>query len=398
MQTVSHGIPADEGGGPRLASLLRITRAINQVRELRPLLALLASEASAAIGAERSTVFLYDESRRELWSFVAEGLERQIWFDAGSGIAGRVFRTRTTSIVNDTRSDPSFNPEIDRRTGFSTRSALTVPIIDTMGKATGVFQAVNKMSGDFDGDDAEFLEAVAGEAAVTIENVRQYEKRRRMFESFVSVLADSIEARDPLTAGHSLNVMRYSSGIAANLGMGTDERRAVEYAALLHDYGKIGVPDDVLRKPGPLDQAEAELMRSHVERTASILAAVEFEEELALVPIFAAEHHERLDGSGYPRGLSGDRISRGGRIIAVADVFEALTSVRHYRDPMSHSEAFEAIASQCGRIFDREAVAALGTYLVAEKLLQEDFVSLSMSSSGSDVPAGSGNLPRPSSR
>lgn len=352
-----------EDGSMRLESLLKILRAISRVRDLNTLLELLASETSACLGAERSTVFIHDRARNSLWSVVAEGMDQQIRIDATRGLAGHVLRTGTTLITPDVSRDPRFDSSVDRSTGFTTRNALTVPIRNTRGEVTGVFQAVNKSGGGFTGDDADFLEAVASEAGVTIENVSLYEHRRRMLESLIKALAESIEARDPLTAGHSENVMRYAGGISRELGLPAALVREIEYAALLHDYGKIGVPDAVLRKPDPLDAAETEVMRSHVEQTGRILSSIDFEEDLESVPRFAVEHHERMDGSGYPSGSSGDAISLGGRIIAVADVFEALTAKRHYRDPMSVGEALASIRSEAGRSFDQAVVEALETYL-----------------------------------
>jgi HD-GYP domain-containing protein (c-di-GMP phosphodiesterase class II) len=382
----------------RLRSLLKILREINQARDLRSLLTMLTSETTATLGVERSTIFLYDPARKELWSFVAEGLADQIWFDVKMGIAGHVFGSSKSLIVNDVSNDSRFNPAIDRKTGFVTRSALTVPIVNTRGETVGVFQAVNKKGGEFDGIDAEFLEAVAGEAAVTIENVRLYELRRRMFESLVTALAESIEARDPLTAGHSVSVMRYAKGIAAAMDLPPEEQRAVEYAALLHDYGKIGVPDDILRKPGPLDAGETSLMRGHVEQTVRILSSIEFEEGLKMVPQFAAEHHERLDGRGYPEGLKTPQISLGGRIIAAADVFEALTSQRHYRKPMTAECAFMALAAEAGRSFDAGVVSALARHLTKEGILQEGFAQAVLDGTGGAEAHGFENLPLPRSR
>lgn len=351
-----------ERGTRKLRALLRIMRAISRARDLHSLLVLLARETSRAVGAERSTVFIYDRERDELWSIVAEGLSERIWFDASEGIAGHVFRTIQPLITDDVTQEPRFNPEIDRRTGFTTRNAVTVPIIDPRTGCIGAFQAVNRTDGRFTTADVEFLEAVAAEAAVSIDNVLLFERRRRMLESLIRALAESIEARDPMTAGHSENVMLHAGGIARALGMLPGAVRAVEYAALLHDYGKIGVPDEILRKPCSLDGSESEVMRSHVEHTRRILTSIEFEDELEDVPRFAVEHHERMDGSGYPSGLSGAEISLGGRIIAVADVFEALTAQRHYRDPMTPREAFEVIRT-AEAAFDPAVVDALRRHL-----------------------------------
>lgn len=352
-----------DGDAGRLGSIFRILKAMNRVRSLDALLTLLARETSESIGAERSTVFIFDRARNALWSVVAEGLDRQIWLDADRGLAGHVLRTGTTLITSDVSRDERFDSSVDRSTGFTTRNALTVPIRDTRGEVTGVFQAVNKRGGVFTPEDADFLEAVAAEAGVTIENVSLYEKRRRMLESLIQALAYSIEARDPMTAGHSGNVMKYAGGISRAMGLPAGVVREIEYAALLHDYGKIGVPDAILRKPDPLDPAETEVMRSHVEQTGRILNAIEFEEDLESVARFALEHHERMDGSGYPSGLPGDAISLGGRIIAVADVFEALTAKRHYRDPMSVKYALASIRQEAGTSFDPAVVQALESYL-----------------------------------
>ncbi len=359
-----------DNGALRLGSVLRILKAINRVRDLDTLLALLAKEASASLGAERSTVFIHDRKRNSLWSVVAEGLDRQIWIDSSRGLAGHVLHSGHTLITNDASKDGRFNPSVDRSTGFTTRSALTVPIRDTRGEVTGVFQAVNKLDGAFTPEDADFLEAVAAEAGVTIENVSLYEHRRRMLESLIRALADSIEARDPMTAGHSENVMRHAGGISRAMGLPPATVREIEYAALLHDYGKIGVPDAVLRKPDPLDEVETGVMRSHVEHTGRILSAIDFEEDLEDVARFAIEHHERIDGSGYPAGISGDAISLGGRIIAVADVFEALTARRHYREPMEVGAALELISQGAGSAFDPVVVAALQSYLGGRQVQQ----------------------------
>lgn len=358
-----------DDGSIRLESLLKILKAISRVRDLNTLLELLASETSACLGAERSTVFIHDRARKSLWSVVAEGMDRQIRIDATRGLAGHVLGTGRTLITDDVSRDGRFNPSVDRSTGFTTRNALTVPIRNTRGEVTGIFQAVNKSGGGFTREDADFLEAVAAEAGVTIENVSLYEHRRRMLESLIKALAESIEARDPLTAGHSENVMKYAGGISRELGLPAALVREIEYAALLHDYGKIGVPDAVLRKPDPLDEEETCVMRSHVEQTGRILSSIDFEEDLESVPRFAVEHHERLDGSGYPAGASGDAISLGGRIIAVADVFEALTAKRHYREPMDPSEALGTIRGVAGTAFDEKVVDALESYLKAERVV-----------------------------
>jgi len=352
------GQAADAEAHRRNAVILRILRSIGSAHSIRQLITLLARETRIVLNCQRASVFLYDPDEEELWSLVAEGESDEIRFPVDTGIAGHVFETGQPLVIADVPSDPRFNPEIDARTGFTTRQLITAPIIGPGGEKVGVFQLVNRLEGDFDAGDLEFLEAIAGEAAVTIQNFQMLESRRRMFEGLVNALAESIESRDPLTAGHSYQVMLYSVEAARELGLDSGQIETIRYAALLHDYGKIGIPDSILKKDGALSNGERAIIRTHVEHTEKILSRIEFERGLRDVPRFAVEHHERLDGSGYPRGLAGEDISLGGRIIAVADVFESLTSQRHYRSPMPFPEALAIIRKGAGDLFDREVVEA----------------------------------------
>ncbi|MCD4848327.1 MAG: HD domain-containing protein [Candidatus Aegiribacteria sp.] len=348
----------------RLQSIIRITRAVSTVHDLHTLITLLASETSKVLNVERSTVFLYSRKTDELWSYVAEGEPNEIRFSADQGIAGSVFQTTETIILNNVSDDERFNKDIDDTTGFITRNMITSPIINPSGHCIGVFQVINKEGGNFRNDDAEFLQIVAAEAAVTIENVRLLESRKRMFDSLIKALVISIEARDPLTAGHSFDVTFLAGKIAEYLKLDSDTSEAIYYAALLHDYGKIAVPDSILKKPGTLSTEEFSILRKHVQHTRIILSPIEFEERLEQIPVFASQHHERIDGKGYPDGLKGDDISIGGKIIAVADVFEALTAKRHYREPFTLEKTLNILIEGIDTQFDRDAVLALRQYFI----------------------------------
>jgi len=133
-------------------------------------------------------------------------------------------------------------------------------------------------------------------------------------------------------------------------------------SASLHDYGKIGVDDSILKKPSKLNEEEYEHIKTHALKTKNILQQVNFEGVYKEVPEIAASHHEKLDGTGYPEGLSGDKIPLGGKIIAVADVFEALTSRRHYRDPMPVNEALDYLVSNIDSHFEKSCVEAFINY------------------------------------
>jgi putative nucleotidyltransferase with HDIG domain len=339
--------------------LLRLSRSLSEARELRPLLRLIASETSEVLHAERATVFLFDRKSRELWSIFAEGEPREIRFPADRGIAGAVFTSGQPINIPDASRDKRWNPEIDRRTGYRTRSMLTVPVKNRKGEIIGVFQVLNKSGGPFNGDDEELLSAIASQVAVSVENAVLMDARRRMFESLLNALADTIDMRDPTTAGHSMKVMEYSVAIARRMGLSEQMILVIRYAAYFHDYGKIAVRDAVLQKPGALTRAETRQAREHVNISKRILERIDFEEELADVPKIAALHHERLDGSGYPLGLAGEQIPLGARIIAVADVFDALTSKRHYRRPVARKKALAYLEEHSGEQFDAEVVRAL---------------------------------------
>jgi HD-GYP domain-containing protein (c-di-GMP phosphodiesterase class II) len=207
--------------------------------------------------------------------------------------------------------------------------------------------------------DKNLLMGVANQIAISIHNAHLMEARLRQFESIMKVLVASTDARDPITAGHSLRVTEYALGISRELDLSPAYCDVIRVAALLHDYGKIGVEDKILKKPGRLDPEEYEAIKSHASKTRQILEEIEFEGIYRTVPEIAGAHHERVDGTGYPQGIMGCDIPLGAKIIAVADVFEALTSRRHYREPMPVEQAFEMLGRKIGTRFDRDCVEAL---------------------------------------
>ncbi len=189
------------------------------------------------------------------------------------------------------------------------------------------------------------------------EDVRRlYHQMQRAICQSLLGLANALEAKDPYTRGHSERVAALSRRIAAALGLGPAVVETVGQAGLLHDIGKIGVPESILRKPGPLSPAEWETMRTHPVIGAQIVAPFEFFVAAARV---IRHHHERWDGSGYPDGLARDAIPLEARIVAVADVFDALTSARPYRAALPRDDARQRLAAEAGRTLDETVVAAL---------------------------------------
>jgi HD-GYP domain-containing protein (c-di-GMP phosphodiesterase class II) len=207
--------------------------------------------------------------------------------------------------------------------------------------------------------DINILMGIANQIGISIYNAKLIEARFRQFQSILQVLAATTDARDPITAGHSEKVTEYAVGICHELGLSYNYTEMIRVASLLHDYGKIGVDDAILKKPGRLTSKEYDHIKTHAFKSKNILEQVNFEGIYTEVPEIAGSHHEKLDGTGYPNGLIGDQIHFGAKIIAVADVFEALTSKRHYRDPMMVSEAFEILVENIGTHFDKQCVEAL---------------------------------------
>jgi HD-GYP domain-containing protein (c-di-GMP phosphodiesterase class II) len=195
-----------------------------------------------------------------------------------------------------------------------------------------------------------------------IQNAAITETKERQFNSILQVLASSIDARDPLTAGHSERVTRFAVGICGELGLSEEYTEMIRVASLLHDYGKIAIKDSILKKPGSLTAGEYEEIKTHASKTREILEKIEFEGIYKEVPEIASCHHEKWDGSGYPNNFKLEEIPLGARILAVADVFEAITSKRHYRGPMPLQEAFEVLESSKGKHFEPRIVEAFFRY------------------------------------
>jgi len=207
---------------------------------------------------------------------------------------------------------------------------------------------------------------------ISIRNAMLNEAREHQFSSTLQVLAASIDARDNLTAGHAEKVTKYALGICQELGLTKDYTEMIRVASLLHDYGKIGIPDAILKKEGRLTVEEYTQVKSHAEKTREILEQINFEGIYRQVPEVAGSHHEKIDGTGYPRGLRGSEIPFGAKIIAVADFFEAITAKRHYRGPMPLTLAIKLLEERSGAHFEKKVVRAFIRYLEQDsKLLAE---------------------------
>ena len=356
-------IPENNQEDPLIA-LLKVGRTIAVETNIDTLLTIIAQEIKQALNADRCTVFLLDEEKNELWSKVALGLEMQeIRFASNLGLAGHVATTGETVNIKDAYTDKRFNKEIDMQTGYKTKTILCMPIRNLSHQIVGVFQVLNKKNGEFTQKDEDLLIAIGSSAGIALENANLFnkqkmliEEQKQLFSSFIDTLSASIDARDKITSGHSKRVTMYASLICDELNMDEKEKEVIKHASLLHDIGKIGIKDSILQKEGKLTSEEYDHIKQHANITHDILGKIYVSKQFKDVAQIASSHHERYDGKGYFLGLSGEQIPLGGRILAVCDVFDAITSKRHYRSKMEIKDAIKILIDGANTHFDKKIV------------------------------------------
>ncbi len=349
-----------------LLALLQVGRTIAVETNIDSLLTIIAQQIQQALGADRCTVFLLDDEHNQLWSKVALGLEMQeIRFSANKGLAGHVAMSGETVNIKNAYESEYFNKEIDLQTGYKTKNILCMPIRNLSHQIVGVFQVLNKFEGDFTQKDEDLLIAIGSSAGIALENANLFNKQKKLieeqkllFSSFIDTLAASIDARDKITSGHSKRVTLYAGLICDMYKLTPEEKEIIKNASLLHDIGKIGIKDSVLQKEGKLTPEEYEHIKEHVRFTHNILGKVYISKNFKDVTEIASSHHEKYDGTGYFKGLKGEEIPLGGRILAVSDVFDAITSKRHYRDKMEILDALKIMVDGKNKHFDENIVNA----------------------------------------
>ena len=347
-----------------LIALVNIGQAVAAEKNIDLLIKTIAEETKTAMNADRCTIYLYDKENNELYSKVATGLDtKELRIPADRGLAGHVLKTGETINIKDAYTDPRFNPDVDKKTGYRTKTILCMPIKNFNQEIIGVFQVLNKFDEYFTPDDEDLLIAIASSAGISLENAQLFERQRKLLEeqkvvldSFIETLATSIDARDKITAGHSSRVKMFATLIAQEFGMEQNDIYILEKAAALHDIGKIGIRDSVLQKEGKLTPEEYKHIQEHVEITHHILEKIHMSKDFQQITEIACSHHEKYDGTGYYRHLKGEEIPFGGRILAVSDVFDAITSKRHYRDKMPIEKVIDIIKNGAGTHFDPKVV------------------------------------------
>jgi putative nucleotidyltransferase with HDIG domain len=240
-------------------------------------------------------------------------------------------------------------------------SYYAFPLI-SKGQIRGVMEIYRRSHGELDHEMISFLETLAGQAAIAIDNVGLFDNLQRSnrelalaYDATIEGWSHALDLRDKETEGHTLRVMELTLKLAKFMGLDASERTHVRRGALLHDIGKLGIPDRILLKPGPLTEEEWDVMRKHPQYAYDMLSPISYLQPALDIPYC---HHEKWDGTGYPRGLKGEQIPLPARIFAIVDVWDALCSDRPYREAWPKKKVYEYIASESGRHFDPSVVKA----------------------------------------
>lgn len=257
----------------------------------------------------------------------------------------------------------SFNPSFDVMTNYRSRSMLVIPMCDSRGNVLGVLQLINHLAGEnFSGEVTPFphrveayLKALSSQCGVVLRNIRMSEALKVSQIETVKKFVKASEYHDTDTGGHIERMSRYSVLLYRQLGFDDASCEVMRLASMLHDVGKISTPDAVLKKPGRLTPEEFEIMKLHTVKGYEVLRGAD-SPFLQMGAVIAYTHHEKWNGGGYPRGLKGADIPPEGRVVALADVFDALCSRRVYKESWPIDKVFDELRSCSGTHFDPEIV------------------------------------------
>ncbi len=343
----------------RLALLSKLGQILNSTLDHKEVRRRAIESATELMRAEVGSLLLVDEEKGNLFFEVALGNYeediKKITLNLGEGIAGWVAKYGEPLIVNNPEKDERFFRGVDERTDFRTRNIICVPI-KVKDKIIGVLEAINKKNGEnFDQEDLLLFSSLADQVAIALDNARLYQDLEEMFFQTAESLAHAIEKRDPYTGGHTQRVTLYVMAIAKYLEIKPPERKWLKIASVLHDIGKIGIEDQILKKTEGLSPKEFEIIKQHSTMGAEILEPIR---QLREIIPGVKYHHEKVDGRGYPEGLKGDNIPLLAKIVAVADTYDAMTTDRPYRRALSKEEALEELKRCAGTQFDENVVKA----------------------------------------
>ena len=343
----------------RMGALRRVDIAISSSFDLILTLNILLEQVTTHLEVDAADVLLFDPQDATLKYTCGRGFHGQALkftnLKLGEGYAGRAALERCTIHIPNIQQDPS---DLYKSTTLGSEEFVSywgVPLLGK-GQIQGVLEVFHRQPLHVDQEWLDFLETLAGQAAIAIDNIHLFDTLERSnadlsmaYDNTLAGWATALEMRDNDTEGHTRRVAALTMKLAGKLGMHDQEIMFLRWGSLLHDIGKMGIPDSILLKPGPLSEAEWEVMRRHPQLAADMLAPISYLREAMDIPHC---HHEKWDGSGYPRHLANEQIPLSARIFAVVDVWDALTSDRPYRKAWTPEQSREYIRNQAGIHFD----------------------------------------------
>jgi HD-GYP domain-containing protein (c-di-GMP phosphodiesterase class II) len=361
--------------GEQLLAMLRAGHHLGHLDKEDDLLHSILNDAVSALDAQRGAIVLAEAPGgplrlRALASGRGEPPGRPKF---SQNLAQRSFNLGESVLCHKVEEDPEL--AMAQSIAEGAMSSVLCVLLRTPRQRLGVLHLDRgPMQDPFTKDDLQLADALAANVSAGIECAQLLRKQRDLFYNTITILAQAVELRDNYTGGHTARVTRFSSLLGEALELPSDQLYQIRIGTPLHDIGKIGIDDAILRKPGRLTPEEFEVMKSHTVKGAAILETIP---DLASVIPIVRSHHERWDGRGYPDGLAGERIPLLARIVAVADTFDAMTSDRPYRKGMPAAVAFAEVAKQSGLQFDPMcATAFLDMRPKIEQELQADTLKL----------------------
>ncbi len=361
--------PTLDGAAPELALLKRAQRHLATLHRVSELLAGARDIAALSdatlrailevVSADRGAIVLRSADGRGDGEVLAARSTTQAAapFTVSRTLVSDVIARGISIFAHDASSDVRF-ADGQSVIGQHVRSVMCVPLRTTDETLGALYVDSLSGAGRFNESDLDLLAAIGNQAGVAMHRVRLMGELERLLLDTIKAIAATIDARDGYTHRHSERVAALTSQLSRELGLSDHERETAELSALLHDVGKIAVPDSILNKPGKLTPEEFAEMQKHPVHGARILGNIQSATVKAVLP-GVKYHHERWDGSGYPEGLKGDAIPFLGRLLGVADFYDALTSARAYRGAMSPDEAMALITKGSGAHFDPAIASAL---------------------------------------
>jgi HD-GYP domain-containing protein (c-di-GMP phosphodiesterase class II)/phosphoribosyl 1,2-cyclic phosphodiesterase len=325
---------------------------VSSLKSYGEILSVLASMGRALTSADRCTIWVVSDDKKSIWTKVAHGIEK-LEISIDSGIVGNAIKNGQRELIEDVYLDDRFNKEIDKITGYKTKAMMVIPMYDYDDNIIGAFQVINHRgeTEKFDARDMERLTLASTYAAETLISAKLAMEIEETQKEVVFTMGSIGESRSKETGNHVKRVAEYSKLLALAYGLGADEAELLKQASPMHDIGKIAIPDSILNKPGRFDENERHIMDTHAELGYKMIKNSQ-RPLLKAAAIVAYEHHEKWDGSGYPQGLSGEKIHIYGRITALADVFDALGSDRVYKKAWSDEKIFQLLRDERGKHFD----------------------------------------------